>query len=227
MVCAAPWKTCNCPWFNYSHINDDDRINDMRVPHIPREEVVEVIEMPLDHAPPPVRRVSTRIRHRDDRELERADEALAAHLQAQLRLSSTPTASEVRRSDPNVQVYGLGNSGTHHMNESYTLRPLATSAARTAAHMSTPRFFSRRLVPAREPVPTPVPVPIRAPPRPAAPPVSSSTMAGLSLNGTKRGANRVGTWLNHIVLDAEAIHTAPRGVEVDDLRVDGSMVGID
>ena len=43
MVCAAPWKTCNCPWFNYQHIPDDDRLNDMRVPQ-PRYPDIEVIE---------------------------------------------------------------------------------------------------------------------------------------------------------------------------------------
>lgn len=196
----------------------------MRVPYVPREEVIEVIKMPLDQAPPPVRRVSTRIRHRGDRELERADEALAAHLQAQLRLSSTPAPPEFRRNDPDVQVYGLGNSRAHHMNESYAVRPLATAAARTSARLSAPRFFSRRLVPERVPAPVPI---ARAPPRSAALSVSSSTMAGLSRDGTKRGANRVGTWLNHVQLDPEAIITQARGVEVDDWRFDGSMVGID
>lgn len=52
-------------------------------------------------------------------------------------------------------------------------------------------------------------------------------MAGLSRDGSKRGANRVGTWLNHVVVDDEAIRTAPRDVEVDDWRVDGSVRGID
>src|SRR5262245_9546435 len=110
MICAAPWKTCNCPWFNYSHLDDDDRLNDMRIPYIPQAGVVEVVEVPHEPAPPPGRRTSTRLRYRDDRDLERADEALAAHLQAQLMLNPTPTTSEVRRSDPGVQVYGLGNS---------------------------------------------------------------------------------------------------------------------
>ncbi|KAF2678428.1 hypothetical protein K458DRAFT_138794 [Lentithecium fluviatile CBS 122367] len=215
MVCAAPWKTCNCPWFNYQQLDDDDRLNDMRVPYAaPRDDVVEVVEMP-EPEPLPVRRSSTRIRHRPDREIDRADEALAAHLQAQLRLESRPAESEVHRNDPQVRVYGLGNSDGHHMNDSYTLRPLATSAARTAVRMSTPRtsFFSRRVV--------------REVPRAAQRNVTASTMAGLSRDGTKRGANRVGTWLTHVQLDNEAIHTAPRDVEVDDWRVDGSMIGID
>lgn len=214
MVCAAPWKTCNCPWFNYQHIDDDDRLGDMRVPYaVPRDDVVEVVEI-HDPAPPPIRRSSTRARHRPDPEAERADEALAAHLQAQLRLEPQPTASEVHRADPQVRVYGLGNSGGHHMNDSYTVRPLATPASRTAVRMSTPRtsFFSRRV--------------LREVPRAAPRNVTASTMAGLSRDGSKRGANRVGTWLSHVELDNEAIQTAPRGVEVDDWKMEGSIVGI-
>jgi ariadne-1 len=216
MVCAAPWKTCSCPWFNYNHIDDGDRLNDMRVPYMAHDNVVEVVEMP--HNPAPVRRsTSTRTRHRSDR--ERTEDDLAAHLQAQLRMESGPTASELRRANPSVQMYGLGNSGGHHMNESYSVRPLATSAARTAVRNSAPRtsFFSRRL--SREPPPPPPPVVVRT--------AKASTMAGLSRDGKKVGANRVGTWLSHVQLDAEAIHTAPRDVEVDDWRVEGTMIGID
>jgi ariadne-1 len=215
MVCAAPWKTCNCPWFNYQHMDEDDRLGDMRVPYaMPRDDVVEVVEIP-EPASPPIRRSSTRVRNRPERELDRAEEILAAHLQDQLRLEARPTASEVHRSDPQVRVYGLGNSGGHHMNESYSVRPLATTAARTAVRMSAPRpsFFSRRLV--------------RDPPRAVPRTVTASTMAGLSRDGSKRGANRVGTWLSHVEADHEAIQTAPRGVEVDDWRVEGSMIGID
>jgi hypothetical protein len=53
MVCAAPWKTCNCPWFNYQHIPDDDRLNDMRVPYPQQARYadVEVIEIPWPDAP--------------------------------------------------------------------------------------------------------------------------------------------------------------------------------
>lgn len=214
MVCAAPWKTCNCPWFNYQHLDDDDRLGEMRVPYaVPRDDVVEVVEI-HEPAPPPVRRSSTRTRHRPDPEAERADEVLAAHLHAQLRLDPQPTPSDVNRNDPQVHVYGLGNSGGHHMNDSYAVRPLAAPAARTAVRMSTPRasFFSRRV--------------LREAPRTAPRNVTASTMAGLSRDGSKRGANRVGTWLSHVEVDNEAIQTAPRGVEVDDWKMEGSMVGI-
>lgn len=224
MVCAAPWKTCNCPWFDYQHIDDGDRVNDTRTPYTQRQhgevEVIEIIEEP---SPPLARRSSTRARHRSERDRDRGrdreERALSAHLQAQLHLNPTPTASELHRADPVVQVYGLGNSAGHHMNDSYAIRSLPTSAARTAARAAAPRpsfFSSRRSV--RE-----TPVSVRPPPAPAA----ASTMAGLSKDGRKVGANRVGTWLSHIQVDAEAINTAPRGVEVDDWRCDGTMIGID
>lgn len=217
MVCAAPWKTCNCPWFNYAHIDDDDRLNDMRVPY---HDVVEVVEMPSQPEPAPLRRASTRTRRRPDRDLDRADEILAAHLQAQLRMEGAPTASEVHRADPAVGVYGLGNSGGHHMNESYAVRPLATAAARTATRSSAPRsFFGSRRVVREAPREAPRPQVVHT--------VRASAMAGLSRDGSKRGANRVGTWLNHVEIDDEAIRTAPRDVEVDDWRVDGSVRGID
>ena len=72
-----------------------------------------------------------------------------------------------------------------------------------------------------KPAPAPAPVARHVPDAP------SSAMAGLSLDGTKRGANRVGTWLNHVKIDPEATNTQAEGVEVDDWRCDGTMVGID
>lgn len=189
----------------------------MHAPYTTRQyDEVEVIEIPEEPSPPLARRSSTR-RQRSgrDRDLDRADQVLTSRLQAQLHLDPNPTASEIRRADPVVQVYGLGNSGGHHMNESYAVRALPTSAARTAARASAPRtsFFSRRVAPA----PTRAPLPM----------ATASAMAGLSKDGKKVGANRVGTWLNHILVDTEAINTQARDVEVDDWRCDGTMIGID
>jgi ariadne-1 len=218
MVCAAPWKTCNCPWFNYQHIEDNDRLADMRVPYTARgqQDVVEVIELPNEPTPPPVRRSSTRARRSGrDRDHDRADEHVASRLQNQLHIN--PTVSDLHRRDPAVQVYGLGNATGHHMNDSYAMRP-AANIARTIPRSSAPRasFFSRR--PEKQAV-----APVATRPSTAA----ASAMAGLSRDGTKRGQNRVGTWLSHVAVDEEAINTAPRGVEVDEWRCDGTMIGID
>jgi ariadne-1 len=226
MVCAAPWKTCNCPWFNYQHIPDDDRLNDMRVPYTQqRYPDIEVIEIAEEPSPPLPRRSSTRTRNRSEREPERAGIRLSSHLRDSLHISATPTVSQVSRAreDPIVQVYGLANSGAHHMNDSYAIRSMPTSAARTAARQTAPRgsFFTSTST--RRPAPAPVAT------RSAPPPqiVTSSTMAGLSRDGRKVGTNRVGTWLSHVQVDAEAINTAARDVEVDDWRCDGTMIGID
>jgi ariadne-1 len=227
MVCALPWKTCNCPWFDYQHIEDEDRLDGMRVPYSSRHPDIEVIEISEEPSPPLARRSSTRTsrtRHRSerDRPQDRADGALAAHLQSQRHINPPNiAASSLNRGDlANVEVYGLGNSGGHHMNDSYMVRPVITSAAHTPVRVPAPRqsyFTSRRVV--RE---APAPAPRREPT--AAP---SSAMAGLSLDGTKRGANRVGTWLSHVQVDPEAINTQAKDVEVDDWRCDGTMIGID
>jgi ariadne-1 len=218
MVCAAPWKTCNCPWFNYQHIEDNDRLNDMRVPYTTHrpDDVVEVIELPDDPTPPPVRRSSTRARPRSrrDRDLDREDQALASHMHSHLHIN--PAASQTHRADPAVEVYGVGNATGHHMNDSYAMRPAANIAARTIPRTAAPRasFFSRR-----------VERPAAQPTRPST--AAASAMAGLSRDGSKRGQNRVGTWLSHVSVDEEAIHTQARDVEVDEWRCDGTMIGID
>lgn len=231
MVCAAPWKTCSCPWFNYQHIPDDDRLNDMRVPYPQHQRYadVEVIEIAEEPSPPLARRNSIRTpRNRSERDLPRTEtHRLSSHLRDSLHINPTPTVSSVRRTEPEVQVYGIGNAGGHHMNDSYAIRSMPTSAARTAARQSTPRQSTPRgsfFTSTRRAAPAPAPVAAR----PAPPPVvTSSTMAGLSRDGRKVGQNRVGTWLTHVQIDPEAINTAARDVEVDEWRCDGTMIGID
>jgi len=121
------------------------------------------------------------------------------------------------------------------MNESYTMRPLANTSVRATAG-TTHRGFAPLLSRGMS---------VRGPPRVSArgsslrhashasvpsvssvPSVPSSTMAGLSRDGTKRGANRVGTWLGYVQVDTEAVKTAPQGVEVDEWKMEGSIVGI-
>ena len=156
MVCAAPWKTCNCPWFNYQHIPDDDRLNDMRVPYPQQARYadVEVIEIPEQPSPPLARRPSVRTHNRSERDLPRPESRrLSAHLRNSLHLNPTPTVSSVRRDGPEAAVYGVGNAAAHHMNDSYAIRT-PVSAVRTATRTSTPRgsFFSSST---RRPAPAP------------------------------------------------------------------------
>ncbi|KAB2575970.1 E3 ubiquitin-protein ligase arih1l [Lasiodiplodia theobromae] len=51
MLCGSKWKTCECPWFNYAHLDDDDRLQNMRVP----EPYVVVEHDAAGAAPPPPR----------------------------------------------------------------------------------------------------------------------------------------------------------------------------
>lgn len=109
------------------------------------------------------------------------------------------------------------------MNDSYQVRPVITSAAHRPVQVPAPRqsYFTSRRVTRDAPAATPAyrhSAPAEAP---------SSAMAGLCLDGTKRGANRVGTWLSHVKIDPEATNTQAEGVEVDDWRCDGTMIGID
>jgi ariadne-1 len=200
----------------------------MRVPYAqPRYPDVEVIEI-AEPSPPLARRSSVRTRERPERErdYDRSERVLSGHLRNSLHLP-TPTVSSARRTEPEVQVYGVGNAGGHHMNDSYAIRSVPTSAVRTAARLSTPRqstprssiFSSTRRVSA--------PAPSRSAPPQTPAVVTSSVMAGLSKDGKKVGANRVGTWLNHVQIDPEATVTAADNVEVDDWRCDGTMIGID
>lgn len=50
MLCGLKWKTCECPWFNYAHLDDEDRLQNMRVP-----EPYVVVERDVRGAPAPPR----------------------------------------------------------------------------------------------------------------------------------------------------------------------------
>ncbi|KAF2814203.1 uncharacterized protein BDZ99DRAFT_380896 [Mytilinidion resinicola] len=194
MLCAARWKTCNCPWFNYTNLDDGDRLNEMRVPYDPQNQVV--VEIPTARP-----RGFTNWSTRDRRAQERADEALARHLQSQLQLSSTPTPSDGRGAT--VQVYGVGNAGSHHLNESYAVRPLPSAAPRAAVSSppAPPPIYRRRLPGTRElGYEEPIAIP-RPPPEPEPAPPNAARMAGLAKDGSRRGAARVNVWLQHVQYD--------------------------
>ncbi|KAK8214175.1 hypothetical protein IWZ01DRAFT_229487 [Phyllosticta capitalensis] len=124
MLCGAKWKTCECPWFNYNSLDDDDRLNDMRIPEpyvviehdepgrgrdrIGRAATGErlspedyQVPAPRRHHPiynaerSPVRRLRS-MRERE-RERERADEALARRLQTQIILDAADDIIAPRR----------------------------------------------------------------------------------------------------------------------------------
>ncbi|KAK7557968.1 hypothetical protein IWX48DRAFT_183613 [Phyllosticta citricarpa] len=120
MLCGAKWKTCECPWFNYTSLEDDDRLNDMRIPEpyvviehdepgrgrdrIGRAATGERLS-PEDYQVPAPRRHhpvydaerSPVRRLRSTRERERADEMLARRLQTQIILDAADDIIAPRR----------------------------------------------------------------------------------------------------------------------------------
>ena len=119
MLCGLEWKTCECPLFNYNHITgNDDRLHHMRVPA-----VVQVVR----------RRAGDPRTYHDEQHARRqqktADEVLARHLQMASLLepdSDTnthdyhPTRHNNRLQRPMyAETWGVGNAGTHLMNENF------------------------------------------------------------------------------------------------------------
>lgn len=53
MICALPWKSCNCPWFAYSYVPIEDRLDESRFPYNSHDgvEVIEPTEPPADKVP--------------------------------------------------------------------------------------------------------------------------------------------------------------------------------
>ena len=135
MLCGAAWKTCECPWFNYSNVNDPDRLRDMRVPYVVEVPAAIVRGEMRDEVPRPAAR-----NQRDPartyqeevdarRRQERADAALARRLQ----LAAIEDDDEDGGQGPERQqqqqqqqqrgrhddIWGIGNAGTHFMNENF------------------------------------------------------------------------------------------------------------
>lgn len=134
VCCGAQWKTCNCPWFNYSQIPNPDRLNDMRVP----EPIRVIYRRVLDAAggiPPPPLPVREHARQGpavappevtyqqeldNRREQERADADLARRLQlASLWEDDDPNRPQQRRRRPDDNTWGVGNGAGHFLNEDF------------------------------------------------------------------------------------------------------------
>ena len=128
MVCGSRWKTCDCPWFNYSNLPNPDRLNDMMVP-----EHIQVLYRRVlgaaagQHAgaglveeePNQRRRAATYTEERDQRRRqERLDEDLARRLQLATLMENDDEPAVVNRRG-GVETWGLGNAAGHFMNDDY------------------------------------------------------------------------------------------------------------
>lgn len=105
MLCGVKWKGCQCPWFNFGA--GEDQLDHMRVPD-------DVNTDP--HPPPrPQRTYSEELEAR--RRQERLDEILARRMQINMTLAEPHTREVPSRAQEHV--WGVGNGGSHQLNEDY------------------------------------------------------------------------------------------------------------
>lgn len=125
MICGAKWKSCDCPWFNYSNLPNPDRLNDMRVP-----EPIQVIYRQLCGAaagPLPVppnqqaRQPPRQRTYQDEMSNRRRQERLDADLARRLQLASLmePAGGPDPARQAHDETWGLGNAAGHFMNENF------------------------------------------------------------------------------------------------------------
>ncbi|KAF2761103.1 hypothetical protein EJ05DRAFT_508309 [Pseudovirgaria hyperparasitica] len=223
MLCAAKWKTCTCPWFEHPDLEPAERLLNMQVPH--------VYHVPIDTyrrppSPPtsqaqPLRRSNTTTYTSLPRRSNSLRQPVAPtnpidhvtrFFQATLNMGNpTPPSSHERNRDVDVQVYGVGNAGGHHLNESYAIRPTHRHSV-SASAASRPRPAAPSAVAAQRAWRFNI-APRRERERREAPPardVAASIMAGLSKGGGRTGSNRVDTWRLHVRHDPDAVAVADR-----------------
>jgi len=129
MVCSGRWKTCDCPWFNYSNLPGPDALIDMRVP-----EPIQVIYRRVFDATGPgqtVRRAQVERppdemqpanpTYQDEMQQRRTQERLDADLARRLQLASLMDPADEPPVQRRVQTetWGLGNAAGHFMNDNF------------------------------------------------------------------------------------------------------------
>ena len=134
IVCGAKWKTCDCPWFNYSNLPNPDRLNDMRVPEPIQVIYRQVFGAARDAAPPPPPpppaaaparnarngpppEVTYQQEMDESRRQERLDADLARRLQLASLMDNDDEPRARRRGNPDI--LGLGNAARHFMNDDF------------------------------------------------------------------------------------------------------------
>lgn len=151
MLCANPWKTCECPWFNYAAVPDQDRLNHMRVPETlvdqprhdgnarnQRNDANERCERPERRRNDPRNLVLTYQQELDARRRqEREDEALARRLSTATIADRPPPPRPRRRDTVTEEVFG--NRGDHFMNDNFV-----SSKSRINASVIGDAAFARR-----------------------------------------------------------------------------------
>lgn len=125
MICGAKWKSCDCPWFNYTNLPNPDQLNHMRVP-----EPIQIIYRRVFDATAPADAPAPRAARRDvqpertyQQEMdergrqERLDEDLARRLQLASLMEGDDNQPAQRQA--NMETWGLGNAAGHFMNQDF------------------------------------------------------------------------------------------------------------
>lgn len=132
MICGSKWKTCDCPWFNYTSLPNPDRLNDMRVPEPIRVMYRRVFDAAAVQAQPPPPRGAVNAEQDQDvrprewtyqqelehrRRQERLDADLARRMQLASFMEPEYDATPQRRAD--TEAWGIGNAAGHFMNDDF------------------------------------------------------------------------------------------------------------
>ena len=126
MICGARWKTCDCPWFNYTPV-PDDRLYHMNVPGQPEPVQIHYRRVPpnannylAQHYPYNPRNPALNYQQEMDRRRaqERGDEQIARRLQL-LGFADDDEVDVYGGGQGVGQEWGIGNGGGHFMNENY------------------------------------------------------------------------------------------------------------
>ncbi|KAK5169407.1 uncharacterized protein LTR77_005382 [Saxophila tyrrhenica] len=127
IVCGLKWKSCNCPWFNYSSLPNPDRLNDMRIPEpvqVMYRRVFAAAGEPLPPRPPrdrprngPLPEVTYQREMDERRRQERLDADLARRLQLASLMEPEDELRPRRRGEQ--EAWGLGNAARHFLNDDF------------------------------------------------------------------------------------------------------------
>jgi hypothetical protein len=117
MICGLKWKSCNCPWFNYSAV-EADRLNHMQVPG----------EIP-EQRPARLRR-PRQANYQDEAEERRRQARADGELAYRLERAALEDGDDDNYQGGIGDIHGIGNGAGHFMNQDYVRaaqRVLATN----------------------------------------------------------------------------------------------------
>lgn len=171
MVCGLKWKTCDCPWFNYTRLPDPDRLVNWGVPE-PMQAIYRRAFGAPDQQPPvaegripiPVPAVPRPNRagpltYTEEANQRQRQERLDADLARRLQLASLLEPEDEPQGNPrrrrrDAETWGLGNAAGHFMNDNFVQNAadvVMNAFGDAALGQRGERSSARRRRPPREP----------------------------------------------------------------------------